>query len=57
MDVIFAYGTPGTQAVKRVTTTIPIVFAGVSDPLVAGLVATLTRPGGNVTGVLWTTLN
>jgi putative ABC transport system substrate-binding protein len=34
-----------------VTSTIPIVFVGVSDPLIAGLVTTLTRPGGNVTGV------
>ena len=49
--VILAFSTPGTLAAKNATGTIPIVFAGVSDPLIAGLVATLTRPGGNVTGV------
>jgi putative ABC transport system substrate-binding protein len=51
VDVIFSYSTPGTLAAKKATSSIPIVFAGVSDPLIAGLVATLTRPGGNVTGV------
>jgi putative ABC transport system substrate-binding protein len=51
VDVIFAYGTPGARAAKNVTRTIPIVFGVVSDPLGAGLVASLTRPGGNVTGV------
>jgi putative ABC transport system substrate-binding protein len=51
VDVFFAYSTPGTIAAKKATSTIPIVFAGVSDPLVAGLVETLPRPGGNVTGV------
>ena len=51
VDVIFAFSTPGAQAAKNATSTIPVVFAAVSDPLIAGLVATLTRPGGNVTGV------
>jgi putative ABC transport system substrate-binding protein len=51
VDVIFVYSTPGSLAARNATSTIPIVFAGVSDPLVAGLVATLTRPGGHVTGV------
>jgi len=51
VDVIFAFTTPGSLAAKKATSTIPIVFAGVSDPLIPGLVATLTRPGGNVTGV------
>jgi putative ABC transport system substrate-binding protein len=51
VDVIFAFGTPGSRAARNATTTIPIVFGVVSDPLAAGLVASLTRPGGNVTGV------
>jgi putative ABC transport system substrate-binding protein len=51
VDVIFAYGTPGSLAAKNATSIIPIVFAPVSDPVLAGLVAALTRPGGNVTGV------
>lgn len=51
VDLIFSYGTPGSLAAKSTTTVIPIVFAGVADPLAVGLVATLTRPGANVTGV------
>jgi putative tryptophan/tyrosine transport system substrate-binding protein len=51
VDVIFTFSTAGSLAAKNATSTIPIVFAGVSDPLIAGLAATLTRPGGNVTGV------
>lgn len=51
VDVIFAFGTPGSRAAKNATTTIPIIFGVVSDPLAAGLIASLTRPGGNVTGV------
>jgi putative ABC transport system substrate-binding protein len=51
VDVIFAFGTPGSRAAKNATSTIPIVFGVVSDPLAAGLVASLTRPGGNMTGV------
>src|SRR5262245_37102897 len=51
VDVIFTYSTPGALAAKTATGTIPIVFAGVSDPLVVGLVTSLTRPGGYVTGV------
>jgi putative ABC transport system substrate-binding protein len=51
MDVIVTYGTVGTLALKRATTTIPIVMAGSSDPVARGLVASLARPGGNVTGL------
>lgn len=49
-DVIFTNSTPVTRAVKRNTTTIPIVFAAVSDPVGDGFVASLAHPGGNVTG-------
>jgi putative tryptophan/tyrosine transport system substrate-binding protein len=49
-DVIFTNSTPVTRAFTRITTTIPIVFAAVSDPVGDGFVASLARPGGNVTG-------
>jgi putative ABC transport system substrate-binding protein len=49
-DVIFAVGSPATVALQRETRTIPIVFGVVSDPVGAGLVASLPRPGGNITG-------
>ena len=49
-DVIVTTGTPGTLAAKRATNTIPIVFASSANPVNAGLVATYSRPGGNVTG-------
>ena len=51
VDAIFVYSTPASLVAKNATHTTPIVFAGVSDPVIAGLVATLTRPGGNITGV------
>src|SRR5262249_3509261 len=51
VDVIFTFSTPGALAAKNATSTIPIVFAGVSDPFIVGLAATLAQPGGNVTGV------
>jgi putative tryptophan/tyrosine transport system substrate-binding protein len=51
VDLIFASGTTGTQAAKRATKTIPIVMTSVTDPVGAGLVASLAHPGGNVTGL------
>ena len=51
VDVIFAAGGPAIGAAQQATTTIPIVFAGVSDPVGLGFVASLARPGGNITGV------
>jgi putative ABC transport system substrate-binding protein len=49
-DVILVQGTPGTAALKRATRTIPIVFTTVTDPVGAGFVDGLSRPGGNITG-------
>ena len=51
-DVILAVGTVATQAAKGATTTIPIVLLTNSDPVALGLVASLAKPGANVTGVL-----
>jgi putative ABC transport system substrate-binding protein len=51
-DVIFAQATGAVAAVQRETRTIPVVFANVSDPLGSGFVASLPRPGGNITGML-----
>ncbi len=50
VEVIVTHGVPGTLALKRATKTIPIVMAYVGDAVATGLVASLARPGGNVTG-------
>ena len=49
-DAIFAHSTPVLRALARETQTIPIVFAGVSDPIGSGFAASLAHPGGNITG-------
>ena len=51
-DVILASGTVSVTAVQRLTRTVPIVFASVLDPIGAGVVDTLARPGGNTTGFM-----
>jgi ABC-type uncharacterized transport system substrate-binding protein len=50
VDVLHTPGTPGALALKKATRTIPIVFSDVTDPVAAGLVDSLARPGGNITG-------
>jgi putative ABC transport system substrate-binding protein len=50
-DLIFAYGSAQVRAAKQATSAIPIVMGGVIDPVELGLVASLARPGGNVTGL------
>ena len=50
VDVIVTHSTPGSQAAKHATTTIPIVMAAVGNPEEIGLVQSLARPGGNITG-------
>ena len=51
VDVIFTITTPGVQAARKATGTIPIVFIAVADPVGSGVVTSLARPGANVTGV------
>jgi ABC-type uncharacterized transport system substrate-binding protein len=51
VDVIVAVNTPAAKAAKKATSTVPIVIMRVADPVKAGLVSNLSRPGGNVTGL------
>jgi putative tryptophan/tyrosine transport system substrate-binding protein len=51
VDVLFTYGTPAAIAAKKATATVPIVAAMMGDPLGTGLVASLARPGRNLTGI------
>jgi putative tryptophan/tyrosine transport system substrate-binding protein len=51
VDLIVTHGTPGVMAAKQATSTIPVVIAVVGDAVASGLVASLARPGGNVTGL------
>jgi putative ABC transport system substrate-binding protein len=49
-DIILAQGTPNVAALKQATTTIPVVFVVVNDPVAQGFIASMARPGGNITG-------
>jgi putative ABC transport system substrate-binding protein len=51
VDILIAAGTPGAIAAKQATSTIPVVMVAVSDPVGSQLVASLARPGGNITGL------
>src|SRR5262249_25661686 len=53
-DVILAQGSSTVTALQKTSTTVPIVFANVTDPVGGGLVASLARPGGNATGFVTT---
>jgi len=50
-DIIVTQSTPGVRAAQRATTTIPIVMIAIGDPVGSGLVKSLARPGGNITGL------
>jgi putative ABC transport system substrate-binding protein len=51
VDILLAAGAPAAGAAKRATTTVPIVMTNAADPVGTGLVASLARPGGNITGL------
>jgi putative ABC transport system substrate-binding protein len=51
VEVLVAGGAPAIRAAQHATRTVPIVMAGTADPVAAGFVASLARPGGNVTGL------
>ena len=51
VDVIVVSGTPAADAVRRATSTIPVVLAVVGDPVASGFITSLARPGGNITGL------
>src|SRR5262249_12976054 len=51
VDAIVTWTTPATIAARRATSTIPIVMVGVGDPVGSGFIASLARPGGNITGL------
>ena len=51
VDVIVAVNTPAVQAAKKATKTVPVVMMRVADPVKSGLITSLARPGGNVTGL------
>ena len=51
VDIIYASNTPAVRAAKQATSTIPIVFAAVGEPVKSGFVTSLGRPGGNITGL------
>ena len=51
IDVLVTYGTAAATAAKNATNSIPIVALGMGDPVASGLVESLARPGGNLTGV------
>jgi putative ABC transport system substrate-binding protein len=53
VDVIVTYGTPGSLVAKRATTAVPIVMVHSGDAVAAGIVASLARPGGNLTGMTY----
>jgi ABC-type uncharacterized transport system substrate-binding protein len=51
VDVLVTAGTPATLAIKKATSTVPLIFIAVGDPVGTGVVPSLARPGGNITGL------